>query len=121
MRPGSALRNVLVPAGALLFLGICGIAGIRLIFSRTREFRAQAQAGQPIVGAIEQFRKQTGSYPPSLAALTPSYLPTVPDLPGDSQQKFNGWDYQTVTNGVMISYTLRYYMGRGGVEYEPPN
>lgn len=121
MRPGSPLRVLLIVAGAFVLMSICGVAGLRLMLSRTREFRAQAQAGQPIVQAIDQFRKQTGSYPPSLAALAPKYLPTVPDVPNESQQKFSGWDYQTVTNGMAVSYTLRYYMGRGGVEYEPPN
>jgi len=88
--------------------------------SRTGEFKAQAQAGQPIIRAIEEFRKQTGSYPASLADLAPKYLPTLPDTPDESQHKFTGWEYRTVTNGVAVTFTLRYYMGRGGIEYEPP-
>ena len=88
--------------------------------SRTGEFTAQAQAGQPIVRAIEQFRKQTGSYPTSLADLAPKYLPRIPDTPNESQQKLTGWEYLAVTNGAVVTYTLRYYMGRGGIEYEPP-
>jgi hypothetical protein len=88
--------------------------------SRTGEFRAQAQAGQPIVRAIEEFRKQTGGYPASLTNLAPKYLRTVPDTPDESQHKYTGWEYRMVTNGVAVTYTLRYYMGRGGIEYEPP-
>jgi len=121
MRPGSPLRILLVVGGGLVLLSICGITGLRLIFSRTREFRAQAEAGQPIVRAIEQFRRQTGTYPASLTDLAPNYLPTVPDLPNKAEHKFSGWDYRAVTNGTVVSYTLRYYMGRGGVEYQPPN
>jgi hypothetical protein len=98
-------------AGMIMFLSGCG---------RTDEFRAQAQVGQPIVRAIEAFRKQTGSYPASLADLTPKFLPKVPDMPDGSPHKIRVWEYRTVTNGMVVSYTLRYYMGRGGIEYEPP-
>ena len=101
----------------ILFAAMLALSGC----SRTSEFKAQALAGQPIVRAIEDYRKQTGSYPPSLAALTPKYLATVPDIPDESQHKFTGWDYRIVTNGTAISFSLRYYMGRGGVEYQPPN
>jgi hypothetical protein len=120
MRLGRTLRIPLVVAASLLTLGICGIFLLRLMFSRTREFRAQATVGQPIVRAIESFRKATGGYPASLAELAPKYLPSVPDVPDESQHKFKGWDYRRVTNGVTISYSLRYYMGRGGIEYDPP-
>src|SRR5437773_11697957 len=89
--------------------------------SRTPEFVAQAQAGQPIVGAIDQYRKQTGSYPAALSDLVPKYLAAAPDVPDRSKNKFTGWDYSPVTNGSVVSYSLRYYMGKGGVEYEPPN
>ena len=121
MRVGSQLRSVLIAGGVFVLLGICGVAVLRLVFSRAGEFRVQAQAGQPIVRAIEEFRKQTGSYPPSLSDLAPKYLAAVPDLPDKSQHKYSGWDYRTATNGIAVSYTLSYYMGRGGIEYEPPN
>jgi hypothetical protein len=97
-----------------------GYLGLRLLFDRTREFKAQAKAGQPIVRAIEEFKKRNGGYPASLADLVPKYLPTVPDLPDESNHKFTGWEYRTVTNGVAVSYSVRYDLGRGGVEYEPP-
>jgi hypothetical protein len=113
-----SIASVAIAAFAIVI--VCGIIILRVMFSRTREFRAQARAGQPIVRAIEDYRKQNGNYPVSLADLAPKYLPTVPDMPDESKSKFRGWDYRTVTNGVAVSYTLRYYMGRGGVEYEPP-
>ena len=121
MRPRSSLRILLLLGGAFLLLSVCGVTGLRLMFSRTREFRAQAEAGQPIVRAIEEFRRHTGTYPASLADLVPKYLPTVPDLPNEPEHKFSGWDYQAVTNGTVVSYTLKYYMGKGCVEYRPPN
>jgi hypothetical protein len=74
MRLGSQLRSVLIAGGVFVLLGIFGVAGLRLVISRAGEFRVQAQAGQPIVRAIEEFRKQTGSYPPSLSDLAPKYL-----------------------------------------------
>jgi len=89
--------------------------------SRSAEFKAQPEAGQPIVRAINSYYKQTGNFPPSLAALMPQYLPTVPDRRDKLQHKFSGWDYCLVTNGKTVSFRLRYYMGRGGVEYQPPN
>ena len=71
--------------------------------------------------AIESFRRQTGSLPASLAELAPKYLATVPIVSDNSKPNLRGWEYRLVTNGVVVSYNLRYYLGRGGVEYEPPN
>jgi hypothetical protein len=115
------LRKFVVGSAlGLVLAGVCyGL--LFLAFDRTHEFRAKAREGQPIVRAIEQFRIQTGRYPASLTDLAPKYLPTVPELPDESQHKFSGWEYQTATNGEAVSYRLSYYMGRGGVEYEAPN
>jgi hypothetical protein len=87
-------------SAVLLGITMTGLSGC----GRTGEFKAQAKLGQPIVRAIEDYHTQTGSYPTSLDALP---------------QKYNGWTYETFTNGTMISYALRYRMGQGGVEYEP--
>ena len=91
------------------------------MFGRERSFRAQAELGQPIVRAIEQYRVQTGRYPASLAALVPDFLSLVPQVPDRAQHQFSGWDYQTETNAGVVTYSLRYYLGRGGVEYRPPH
>lgn len=95
--------------GTVGFLSACG---------RTGEFRAQALAGQPIVRAIDKYRDQTGSYPTSLTNLVPNYLAEVPDIADEANRKLPGWEYRTLTNGSVVSFSLRYYMGRGGVEYE---
>jgi type II secretory pathway pseudopilin PulG len=87
-----------------------------LLFSgcdRTREFKAQAQAGQRIVQAIEDYRKKTGNYPASLADLDLKPLPTTVNGPGR-------WEYMRVTNWSGISFSLDYFMGKGGVQYLPP-
>jgi len=89
--------------------------------NRTHAFLAQAQTGQPIVRAIEEYRKQTGNYPASLTNLVPTFLAKIPDTVDKSRHKFSGWEYRPITNDVRPSYILRYYMGRGGVEYKPPN
>jgi hypothetical protein len=73
------------------------------------------------VHAIDEYKKENGTYPQSLIQLAPKYLPRSPDIPDATNGKFAGWDYVITTNGTIVSYTLRYYMGRGGVEYEPPN
>ena len=104
----------------LLIVGVCGMLALRAGFSRTRQFRAKARSGQPIVRAIEDFRKDTGAYPVSLVDLAPKYLSSVPETADWSHDKYDGWDYCTVTNGESVTYILRYYMGRGGVEYMPP-
>ena len=108
--------------GSLVILGVCGIFVPRLMFDRTREFRAQAQVGQPIVRAIEEFRKQTGNYPSSLTDLVPKYLPRLPDpdMPRRHRHISYVWDYYTVTNGTAVSYNLNCFMGKGGVDYDPP-
>ena len=116
MRLRFPIRFLVLFGPILLF----AILFLHFLFNRTIEFRAQAQAGQPIAQAIEQFHKQTGGYPASLTELLPNYLPATPAGRDLAQKKFAGWDYHTRTNGAVTSYTLRYYMGRGGVEYEPP-
>lgn len=93
---------------------------LHLTVDRSRSFRAQAQRGQPIVRAIEQFKKHTGGYPGSLAILSPEYLPTPPETPNEADPKSKGWDYYLVTNGSMTTFRLSYYMGKGGVYYQPP-
>ena len=102
-------KLVLGSSLGLLVAGACYIL-IYLAFDRTSEFRTQAKLGQPIVQAIDEYHKQIGNYPTSLADLTPKYLTTLPDI---------GWYYQIITNGSTISYHLMYYMGKGGVEYVP--
>jgi hypothetical protein len=97
-----------------------GFAGLYLAISRPFQFREQVRRGQPIVRAIEEFKRQTGEYPVTLADLLPKYLPEAPETSDRPNRKFQGWDYQTVTSGVTVTYSLRYYMGKGGVEYEPP-
>ncbi len=104
--------SILVFIWALAMLPAC---------SRAPEFRAQALAGQPIVSAIEKYRTDTGSFPESLSALVPKYLAAVPETPDPSKDKFTVWDYTRTTNSLGVSYALRYYLGKGGVEYEPPN
>lgn len=120
MRLNTPMRISLGLAGSCLLVGICGLLLLNLMFSRTPEFRAQAQAGQPIVRAIEDFRKDTGNYPTSLADLVPKYLPALPEMADLARHKYDGWNYERVTNGGRISCRLSYYMGRGGVVYEPP-
>ena len=105
----------------LLVVGAIALSILHILVDRTREFWAQAEAGHPIVRAIEDYYKQTGVYPTSLVDLAPKYLPAVPDMPDESRHKFIGWDYRIVTNGMVVSYRLRYSMGRGGIEYKPPN
>ena len=105
-------HSAILLAVAMLALSAC---------SRTSEFKALAQAGQPIVRAIDGYYKQAKSYPTSLTDLVPKYLAAVPDMPDESHHKFSGWDYRIVTNGAAISYSLSCDMGHGGVTYDPPN
>jgi len=89
---------------------------------RTKEFQAQAKAGQPLIQAIEAFRKDTGNYPASLSQLTPKYLPEVANDVADRKHKFSGWEYSTDTNmNGIVSYSLYYFMGKGAVMYYPTN
>jgi hypothetical protein len=100
--------------GVMLLLQGCPVSP----FSRTAEFRAQARVGQSLVRAIEAFRKDTGTYPATLAELTPKYLPKGTIKPEDYR---HDWDYYTVTNAGTVSYGLSCFMGKGGVRYAAPN
>ncbi len=100
---------------AILFIGL------RIMFDRTREFRAQARLGQPIVHAIDQYKEDVGKFPKSLSDLVPKYLNTLPELSNRENHKFEGWEYRVITNQQNTTYTVLYYMERGGVEYKPPN
>jgi hypothetical protein len=113
----SGKRSSLVVLSLLLAMVMYGFT---LRSCRTRAFRDRANAGQPIVRAIEAYREGTGHYPENLADLVPKYLPTTPDLPDAEQHKYTGWEYHVVTNADAVSYRLRSYLGHGGVEYQPP-
>jgi hypothetical protein len=81
-----------------------------------------AQAGQPIVQAIQDYHKQTGSYPPSLFALMPKYLADFPPIPHQPYAKFFGaWDYRVLKHYDEVYFTLSMYMDDGNkVTYEWP-
>ena len=98
-----------------------GILTLHLLLDRTREFKACAVTGQSIVRAIERFQQQTGTYPACLADLVPHYLPSAPEQPDRANHKYTGWDYVLMTNAGVVAYRLGCYLGRGGVDYEPPN
>jgi hypothetical protein len=90
-------------------------------FDRTAEFRAQAKVGQRVVRGIEQFRKDTGQYPASLAELVPKYLAEDAIKPERSRYYIKNWEYWTSANNGTVSYGLYCYMGKADVEYNPPN
>lgn len=46
---------------------------------RTTAFHALAKRSQPLVDAITQYTKDNGAPPPSLAALVPTYISSIPD------------------------------------------
>ena len=104
-----------------ILITICVYCFFYLKVDRTPEFRAQAKIGQPIVQAIEAYYKQTGSYPDSLTNLAPKYLGTLPDVADPEHGNVSGWDYHIVAGDKSYTYSLRFYMGRGGVEYMSPN
>jgi hypothetical protein len=107
-------------AGAGGFVIVALVIFLHILLDRTDEFRIQAKRGQPIVRAIDSYRKDVGRYPVSLSVLIPKYLSQMPDTSYPSGHKFDGWEYRVIVNLDDTTYTLRYYMGRGGVEYEPP-
>ena len=87
-------------SGILLGIAMTGLLGC----AHTDEFEAQAKLGQPIVRAIEDYLKQTGTYPGSLD-----------ELP----LKTSGWTYMTFVDDTQVTYELRYSMGQGDVVYIP--
>jgi len=100
----------------MLFLSACDL-------DRSRAFRKKAQEGTPIVRAIEKFHKDTGSYPASIAELAPKYLSeAMATNVVAGPFAFKHWAYYTFTNSdATVSYSLFYYMGKGGLSYTPPN
>ena len=120
------IMKICLVFGLLGAVGLLGMVGLYFIcpiiftrhMTRTEEFLAQARRGQPIVRANEQYRNEVGQPPVAITNLVPKYLSRMPDVTDPQSQRSDGWDYVTKTNGT---YTLRYYMGRGGVEYAPPD
>jgi len=116
-RSGRAKNWLLI----VVILGILFLFAYFTVVDRRIEFWLKARSGQPIVQAIKEYHTQTGDYPSALVALVPKYLPVAPDIADRQHDKFSGWEYWMTTNGTTVSYTLIQYMGRGTVEYEPPN
>jgi hypothetical protein len=96
------------PSVTVLFIVVVFLSAC----DRTTDFKVQAYAGNRIVSAINAYKSVIGKYPTALSDLVPKYL---------LKHKSTGWEYRIVTNGLMISYSLSYDTGRGGVEYEPTN
>ena len=86
--------------GILLGIAMIGLLGC----GRTAEFEAQAKLGQPIVRAIEDHLKQTGTYPASLD-----------ELP----LRTSGWTSMTFVEDTQVTYELRHPMSQGDVVYIP--
>jgi hypothetical protein len=116
------INRFFIFAGIVVFSLIL-YSGIRIYFSlfwdrgRTKEFSAQAKRGQIIVLALEKFKSDSGYYPDSLSRLFPQYLESFPKLP--NYLKNIKWEYRKNHNDK--PYSLRFYMGKGGVEYYPPH
>ncbi len=87
---------------------------------RSLAFQKKVKEGTPIVRAIEQFRRDTGAYPVSLTELAPKYISALPPNIANAPFKYGHWGYFTFTNGIAVSYSLTYFMGKGGIDYTPP-
>ena len=87
-------------SGIFLVIAMTGLLGC----VHTAKFEAQARLGQPIVRAIEDHLKQTGTYPASLD-----------ELP----LKTSGWTFMTFVEDTRVTYELRYSMGQDDVVYIP--
>jgi len=64
---------------ATLYICLFLLARHHGLKDRSTEFHALAKRSQPLVDAITQYTKDNGAPPPSLAALVPTYISTIPD------------------------------------------
>jgi hypothetical protein len=120
MRREQAIQYMGLAFGAALVLAvICAFAVSLTSLDRLRYHRRLARQGQLIVTAIEQYCAAHGTYPESLSPLRPQYLPQ--SSKGRASYDKHDWEYRVVKDGERTTYTLRLYMGRGGLEYEPPH
>ncbi len=71
------MRRALLSLPALGLLGGCAIWPVNQD-PAGMEYRREANR---VIDALQTYRRDKGSFPRSLASLTPAYLPAVPDIP----------------------------------------
>ena len=66
-----------VTIAALVVLGGCTVWPV----DQDPKGMGYRRSADGVVEALQNYRRDKGAFPPTLAALTPAYLPTVPDEP----------------------------------------
>ena len=72
---------------AINVTGVFSLVKARAHFDRER-FEAATVRAQPIVDALEAYKRDTGHYPPTLAQLIPTYLPKIPKVDNVTDNPF---------------------------------
>ncbi len=93
-------------AAAIILLAIATLAAV--FYTLYLHQRLGEANGQRIVDAVEAYHKAQGTYPDSLEALIPAYLPTIPRAAYRlAWSQFSYWDGRTEAGGM--SPQLYYY------------
>lgn len=66
----------------LLVIGIVAVWWLTSLPYDEAKCRRQIRQGEPVVAALEAYRRDTGTYPESLHELIPKYLAVMPALEG---------------------------------------
>jgi hypothetical protein len=69
-----------------------------------------AKAAQPLINALEKYKKDQGAYPPALSALIPKYLPALP-----SAAPHYPFNYESCS--APSGYRLSFKLGKDAINY----
>jgi hypothetical protein len=81
-----AMVSRVVAAAALLALGGCSVWPV----NQDPDGMAYRRDANRVVEAIEVYHQSKGTWPSSLAALTPTYIPALPDEPKLEYHPYDG-------------------------------
>ena len=70
------LSSILIFYGEVFVIFLCGRKVEHVVFQNA--FERAASQGQVLIDAIEHYKLDNNSYPPTLAELVPDYLPKIP-------------------------------------------
>jgi hypothetical protein len=107
--PRVVIRGTLVLMGITLLI-LAAIAAINYFALDGPTVEQGAKAGQPLISALNQYKKDQGSYPAALDALAPKYLGAVPSAAPN--YPFN---YETCNNAG--GFRLSFKLGKDAVNY----
>jgi hypothetical protein len=106
--------GLIIRATGLVIIGILIVIAILTAFNYFAvdgpSVQQGAKAAQPVINALEKYKKDHSAYPPALSALVPAYLPSLP-----SAAPHYPFNYESCSDSS--GYRLSFKLGMDAINY----